>query len=139
MDGLTAGASDYLVKPFTASELLARVRAQLEMAAVRKEAAASQAKLRAEAEAARDKVVSVLESIKDGFFTLDRDWRFTYVNAVAEESLRGSREQLLGRTSGNCTRERWVRLWSASTGEPSATRCQLNLRFLRAVSAVVRR
>ena len=31
MKGLDAGADDYLVKPFTARELLARVRANLEL------------------------------------------------------------------------------------------------------------
>ena len=97
VEGLDAGASDYLVKPFTARELLARVGAHLEMAKVRKHAARQEAKLRAEAEAARDKVVAVLESIKDGFFTLDRDWCFTYVNALGEQLLRASREQLLGK------------------------------------------
>jgi signal transduction histidine kinase len=35
IEGLEAGADDYLVKPFSARELLARVRTQLEMARVR--------------------------------------------------------------------------------------------------------
>ncbi len=39
IEGLTAGANDYLVKPFGARELLARVNAHLEMARLRKEAA----------------------------------------------------------------------------------------------------
>lgn len=38
IDGLTAGANDYLVKPFGARELIARVGAQLELARVRDEA-----------------------------------------------------------------------------------------------------
>src|SRR5262249_44110508 len=38
-EGLAAGADDYLVKPFSARELLARVGAHLEMAYVRREAA----------------------------------------------------------------------------------------------------
>jgi signal transduction histidine kinase/chemotaxis response regulator CheB len=38
IDGLTAGANDYLVKPFAARELIARVGAQLELARVRGEA-----------------------------------------------------------------------------------------------------
>ena len=87
VEGLDAGASDYLVKPFTARELLARVGAHLEMARVRKEAAQREEGLRGEAEAARDRVIGVLESIQDGFFSLDRDWRFTYVNRAGERTL----------------------------------------------------
>ena len=39
VEGLDAGADDYLVKPFAARELLARVRSNLEMARIRREAA----------------------------------------------------------------------------------------------------
>ncbi len=39
VEGLDAGADDYLVKPFGARELLARVRANLELARMRREAA----------------------------------------------------------------------------------------------------
>ena len=38
VEGLTAGANDYLVKPFAARELIARVGAQLELARVREQA-----------------------------------------------------------------------------------------------------
>jgi signal transduction histidine kinase len=40
LDGLAAGADDYLVKPFSAKELLARVRSCLTLAQLRKESAA---------------------------------------------------------------------------------------------------
>ena len=39
---------------------------------------------------------STLESIGDGFLTVSRDWRFTYVNNHAEKLLRRSRSELLG-------------------------------------------
>jgi two-component system sporulation sensor kinase A len=39
----------------------------------------------------------VLERISDGFVALDRDWRFTYVNAAAERMLGRTRNSLLGR------------------------------------------
>ncbi|HEU0103030.1 MAG TPA: SpoIIE family protein phosphatase [Mycobacteriales bacterium] len=45
---------------------------------------------------ARDRFVRVLETINDGFYLLDRDWLFTYVNRQAEKLLRRSREDLLG-------------------------------------------
>src|SRR5262249_59496586 len=38
VEGLAAGADDYLVKPFSARELLARVGTHLEMARLRREA-----------------------------------------------------------------------------------------------------
>ena len=52
---------------------------------------------RAEAEAARQRINSILESITDAFFALDRQWRFTYVNREAERLLRKKREELLGK------------------------------------------
>ncbi|MBC7942473.1 MAG: PAS domain-containing protein, partial [Chitinophagaceae bacterium] len=39
---------------------------------------------------------STLESITDGFFTVDPDWRFTYVNCHAERVLGRDRNGLLG-------------------------------------------
>ncbi len=59
LEGLTAGADDYLVKPFSARELVARVGSQLQLARVRREAelqlqrlAESEHRARAEAESA---------------------------------------------------------------------------------------
>ena len=98
VEGLQGGATDYLVKPFTARELLARVGAHIEMERLRKQAAAREAELRAEAEAARDQTLSVLESITDAFATFDRDWCFIYVNPAAERLLRMPREEMLGKS-----------------------------------------
>ncbi|MCF6506787.1 PAS domain-containing protein [Blastococcus sp. MG754426] len=42
-------------------------------------------------------VTRVLEAMPAGFYSLDRDWRFTYVNAVAEKLLQTTRDELLGR------------------------------------------
>jgi len=52
IEGMNAGADDYMVKPFTARELLARVGAHLAMGRLRREAADHERALRAEAEAA---------------------------------------------------------------------------------------
>src|SRR4051794_26408489 len=41
-------------------------------------------------------VARVLEAMKSAFFALDRQWRFSYVNAEAERVLQSSREALLG-------------------------------------------
>ncbi|HZF59766.1 MAG TPA: PAS domain S-box protein, partial [Rubrobacter sp.] len=48
--------------------------------------------------ASEAEVFSVLESITDGFFSLDRELRFAYVNSGAELLLGGSREDLVGET-----------------------------------------
>ncbi|MCD2199605.1 PAS domain-containing protein [Halobacterium sp. KA-4] len=39
---------------------------------------------------------NVYERITDGFFALDRDWRFTYVNSAAEEILEVDAEDVIG-------------------------------------------
>jgi PAS domain S-box-containing protein len=80
VEGLAAGADDYLVKPFSARELQARVGTHLELAQVRREAA------------------TILDSISDGFIALDREWRFTYVNSAAERINGMPREDLLGKS-----------------------------------------
>jgi PAS domain S-box-containing protein len=46
---------------------------------------------------AEERMRRVLESIADGFIALDRDWRFTYVNATAERITGRSRESMIGR------------------------------------------
>ena len=126
LEGLHGGASDYLVKPFTARELLARVGAHIAMARLRKEAAAREAELRAQAEAARDQAVGVLESIQDAFASFDREWRFVYVNAEAERLLGSRREELLGKNHWELFPRPWARRWSGSTGARSANRYPSN-------------
>ncbi|MGY1855725.1 SpoIIE family protein phosphatase [Modestobacter sp. SYSU DS0290] len=46
--------------------------------------------------AADARIARVLESMSAAFFSLSRDWRFTYVNGEAERLLGRSREELLG-------------------------------------------
>ena len=44
-----------------------------------------------------DRLTATFESITDALFTLDHDWRFTYLNRRAEELLQRDRASLLGR------------------------------------------
>uniref|UniRef100_UPI00286CAF15 PAS domain-containing sensor histidine kinase n=1 Tax=Polaromonas sp. TaxID=1869339 RepID=UPI00286CAF15 len=44
------------------------------------------------------RLVTTLESITDGFYLLDKDWKFTYLNGPAERMLRRRRQDLLGKT-----------------------------------------
>jgi PAS domain S-box-containing protein len=97
VEGLAAGADDYLVKPFSARELLARVGAHLEMARVRREAARRESELQTEVRRAQQQAAAILESIADGFVALDSEWRFTYVNAEAERLNGMRREDQIGK------------------------------------------
>jgi signal transduction histidine kinase/PleD family two-component response regulator len=81
-EGLDAGADDYLTKPFSARELLARVGANLGMARVREEAAAA---LRARTM----ELETVLDTVPVGvWFTYDRDGRHVQGNKTAARLLR---------------------------------------------------
>ena len=54
---------------------------------------------RAEAETLRlaERLTTSLDSMSDSFYTLDRDWRFTFINPHAERLLARSGKELLGR------------------------------------------
>jgi signal transduction histidine kinase/DNA-binding NarL/FixJ family response regulator len=93
VEGLAAGADDYLIKPFSARELLARVEAHLRMARFRREANEAlrerQGLLTAEAEA--------LGRLNDASSRL---WRLRSLPEGLDEML-GATIQLLGADMGN--------------------------------------
>ncbi|MGF1933691.1 MAG: ATP-binding protein [Nostoc sp. ChiQUE02] len=97
VEGLQAGADDYLIKPFSARELLARVEAALKMARLRQEAMQREQGLRIEAETAKVHLETVLAGIQDQFFVLDREWRYSFVNERVAEVVGIPKEELLGR------------------------------------------
>jgi CheY-like chemotaxis protein len=78
-----AGANDYVVKPFSARELLARVGSHIEMVRSRREA--------------DERVTRIMESIPDGLVIHDREWRYTWINSPAERLLGRPRSELLGK------------------------------------------
>ncbi|AFZ33180.1 PAS/PAC sensor hybrid histidine kinase [Gloeocapsa sp. PCC 7428] len=98
VEGLAAGADDYLTKPFSARELLARVEANLSMAQLRREAAQREHELRVAAETASENLETVLASINDVFMTFDRDWYYTYVNRRTLETSGMCWEDFMGKT-----------------------------------------
>ncbi|MEP0849011.1 MULTISPECIES: PAS domain S-box protein [Cyanophyceae] len=55
-----------------------------------------QQEARAEAEAERNRTKNILESITDAFYTLDKEWRFTYFNRQAEQILHKAAAEVLG-------------------------------------------
>jgi PAS domain S-box-containing protein len=97
VEGLDAGADDYLVKPFSARELLARVTSHLEMGRLRRQAAERERRLRAEVEESRRRLESILDSISDSFVILDPAWRVIYVNQKASEFAQRPKQTLVGK------------------------------------------
>ena len=91
VEGLDAGADDYLVKPFSTRELLARVSASIAMARVRREAAETVAA--AEARAAR-----VLAHMTEGYVLLDQAFRVVEINDEGARLDRRPREEIVGRS-----------------------------------------
>src|SRR5581483_1561776 len=81
VEGLDAGADDYLVKPFTAKELLARVGTHLNMAKMRSEAAEREARLRKTVELERHRLQELLAQAPAAIGLLSGvDHRWVYVN-----------------------------------------------------------
>ncbi|MBD1906275.1 response regulator [Trichocoleus sp. FACHB-832] len=88
IEGLAAGADDYLIKPFSARELLARVEASLKLARLRQEATVRER--------------TILGRITDAFMALDLDFRFTYANVAAQRVTQTPLEAMLGKTLWEC-------------------------------------
>jgi signal transduction histidine kinase len=85
IEGMEAGADDYLTKPFTARELVARVEAQLKLARVRTEAVEQEAALTREIYKAKQLAWEALEHIPEVFYTFDPGFNVTYFNAAGAE------------------------------------------------------
>jgi PAS domain S-box-containing protein len=74
-----------------------------------------------------ENAISILESISDGFFALNENWEFSYVNRQAERQLGQARRALLGRS-----------IWSVYPGLAGSTFEQLYRRVVqeRTASAI---
>ncbi len=95
--GMEAGADDYLVKPFTARELIARVGAHLSMKQLREDLSSRERSERERAEAAETQYRRILESISEGFIFVDPTWTILYVNHVYGRLSRTSPQSLIGK------------------------------------------
>jgi two-component system, cell cycle sensor histidine kinase and response regulator CckA len=56
-----------------------------------------QKRAQGELEELADRLVTTMESITDALYTIDREWRFTYLNERAQEVLERSADGLIGR------------------------------------------
>ena len=83
IEGFKEGADGYLAKPYTEHELRAYIGSMLQSAARRAAAALAER-------------AALLESITDGFYSLDREYRFTYLNQRALDHFHAAPETLLG-------------------------------------------
>jgi len=90
---LEAGANDYLTKPLDS----ARLNVRLSVAERRIRALSERVQARAELQDAVRGMTDILEKTSDGFFAVDQDWKFTFVNPQAEKLLERKREDLIGK------------------------------------------
>lgn len=88
-----AGATDFITKPIHIAVLSQRVRILLSASRTMEELRQQ----KVEAETTKNQVINILESITDGFFALDNEWKFTYLNQQAEALLQRTRVELLGK------------------------------------------
>jgi PAS domain S-box len=90
IEGLETGADDYLTKPFSGRELLARVHAHLQLARSRREAAMR-------VTAAEGRYRAIFEQASVGIFECDLDGKILRANPALAALLGFSRDELLGR------------------------------------------
>ena len=141
VEGLAAGANDYLVKPFSARELIARIRANLDLAALRRE---SQEALRRLNESLEQQVAdrtadlrakeARLRTIFGTSYTyqgyMSTDGTLLDANATSLAGIKGQLQDVIGKPF-------WQTPWFASTpGMPDLVRDAIPL---VAAGEVVRR
>ena len=97
VEGLKTGADDYLIKPFSARELIARVQTQLELARVRREADQAVRESRAKLKAA-------FASMTEAIFIADAEGRLIDFNDGFVRYHRFKNREECSRTIADCPR-----------------------------------
>ncbi len=99
IEGLQAGADDYLVKPFNARELVARARVNLELAHLRQKLAREEEERRGIEEMERQWRLfdTALSHIPDFAYMFDLEGRFTYANRALLDRWQKSISEAMGK------------------------------------------
>jgi signal transduction histidine kinase/DNA-binding NarL/FixJ family response regulator len=97
IEGLKASPDDYLTKPFTARELIARVETHLKLARLRRKAFEQEVELTKAVSKAQQLALEVLEHTPEAFFLFDATFHITYMNPAAHEMTRLRGEEQLGK------------------------------------------
>ena len=93
VNAMKAGAHDYIIKGNLA-RLIPAVERELREAENRRDREHAEDQLKE----SRQRLFLTLENMSEGFFTLDSEWRFSYVNAEATKLWGKNRAELLART-----------------------------------------
>ncbi len=86
IEGMMSGADDYVVKPFTARELLARVEAHIKIASFRREALERESRLQSElreSEREQQRLLAVMNQSTDFIGVADLNGKVLYLNRSA--------------------------------------------------------
>ena len=136
IEGLDAGADDYLTKPFSARELVTRIGALLELDHMRRRAATELRRRTAQFE-------TLLNEAPMGVYVVDADFRITEVNPAARP-LFGDMPDLIGRDFAEVVHVLWqqehadeiVRLFrhTLETGKSYSTPERIERRLDRGVT-----
>jgi len=91
VEAMRAGAHDYIIKGSLA-RLIPAVERELREAEARRDRKRTGDQL----DQVSRRLAETLETINEGFFTLDKDWRFTFVNTEAAEMWGEHKSDLIG-------------------------------------------
>jgi PAS domain S-box-containing protein len=108
IEGFDAGADDYLIKPFSARELIARVGALLELGRIRREAEHA-LRLRSA------QFQTLLNQAPLGVYLVDADFRIQEANPTAQSTF-GDIPDLIGRNFDDVMRLLWPKTYADEVG-----------------------